>query len=321
MRSSSSGSLSTHRLVGRRRRRWPRRVGFAAVVHLDPFEQRLQREGLDLPVEGAHVEARDVEQAVEQVLHGLGGDGDLLDEAAGVGGVGLLAELGDEQAEGVHGLAQVVAGGGEEAGLGAVAALGFFLFLEEFAGGGVDLALEVFPRGAELVGHVVDTLGEGAQGACPPSTGTRAVTVRPGRSCCTMPAMRRMGPEMPPLMRRARADAADQHGDRPSGRRCGADAGVLRACRESRLISTRASPRSLGAGGAAASSPAPPRKASSTFTPTPMMGSRKYSGMGRCLRSGGASSGADAVGEDVRCSGLVTATTRITSFSTTAWRW
>ena len=73
------------------------------------------------------VQARDVEQAVEEVLHGLGRYGDALDQQAGVGGMLLLPQLGDEKAEGVHGLAQVVAGGSKEARLGLVAPFGLFL--------------------------------------------------------------------------------------------------------------------------------------------------------------------------------------------------
>ena len=109
----------------------------AAVLghHLELGAQRAddvgQREVGAPRGEGAGIELGDVEQGAEQLLGGLQGVVDVADGALHVAGVHLLGERRGEQARGVEGLQQVVAGGGQEAGLGGVGVLRHLLGLAQ----------------------------------------------------------------------------------------------------------------------------------------------------------------------------------------------
>ena len=93
-------------------------------------EQVLDREADELGMDGAGFELVDVEQRVEHARHGGGG----FVEARNQGQRFLLLVVSDfpgqnaaHQAEGLQRLAKVVAGGGEEAGLGGIGLLGLAL--------------------------------------------------------------------------------------------------------------------------------------------------------------------------------------------------
>ena len=89
------------------------------------LQQPTQVHVLDVRMHGACVELGDVEQVAEQVLHRRDGGLHLVGEVE-LRGVGQAsAQHADQQADRVHRLAQVMAGGGEETGLGGVGAFGF----------------------------------------------------------------------------------------------------------------------------------------------------------------------------------------------------
>ena len=79
-------------------------------------------------LDGAGIQPRNVEQRVEQQLHRRGGGLDVVDQGLRFGLLIARFQRGDEQRQRVQRLPQVVAGGGEEARLGVVGALGHVLF-------------------------------------------------------------------------------------------------------------------------------------------------------------------------------------------------
>ena len=104
----------------------------------------------------AGVEFRDVQQPVQQVAHrrhrGLG----LTHDLACGGRTHVVAQLGDKKAERMHGLAQVVAGGGEEARFGLA---GEFELPCPF----LNLLLQAGIGFLKLPRHAVELIGKGLE--------------------------------------------------------------------------------------------------------------------------------------------------------------
>ena len=99
-------------------------AGFAAVVHLDPFEQRLQREGLDLPVEGAHVE-REMSSRLSRRFSMVSAEMAICStEPPGVGAWGFWPSSATNRPRACMGWRRSWLAAAREAGLGAAAALG-----------------------------------------------------------------------------------------------------------------------------------------------------------------------------------------------------
>lgn len=100
-------------------------------------------------VDAGQVEAGDFQQAFQLVAHGPGGHLDALEHRLLLRRQVRLAQVGKEHAQGVQGLAQIVAGGGEEAGLGPVGPL-------RVAAAGLDLTGGL----AHPLGQVVPVAGQ-----------------------------------------------------------------------------------------------------------------------------------------------------------------
>jgi len=79
------------------------------------FENGLKRKRPRIGMEHAGVELGDVEQTVEQVVHGLCGSGNALHETPALGRMCVLRKLRHEQAQCVHRLTQVVTGRSQKA--------------------------------------------------------------------------------------------------------------------------------------------------------------------------------------------------------------
>ena len=88
------------------------------------FEQRLHGNRPAVHFDDAGIESRDVEQSAEQAAHGAHGIVDVIEQLARFVVHRAWAHRGDEQAERVHRLSQVVARGREEARLRGVRLLG-----------------------------------------------------------------------------------------------------------------------------------------------------------------------------------------------------
>ena len=93
-------------------------------VQTQPREQLAQAQRRGVDVDAAGVDAGDVQQLAEQAFEGVDAFVDAVDQAGHLGVVAALAQGFGEQTHGMQRLAQVVAGGGEELGLGAVGGLG-----------------------------------------------------------------------------------------------------------------------------------------------------------------------------------------------------
>ena len=91
------------------------------------------REFRDVRRQHAGIELGDVEQGIEQLVHGLDGGIDAGDEPGALRRVGLVAQLRREQVQGVQRLAQVVAGRREKARLGEIGALDLAVALGQLA--------------------------------------------------------------------------------------------------------------------------------------------------------------------------------------------
>jgi len=94
--------------------------GGALLVHLHGLEDVVQAHGLELGLDRTGIEPGDVQQAHEQVFHRGHGLVQHVGQGAQLGGLGLLAQQAHQQADGGGGLAQVVAGRRQEAGLALV---------------------------------------------------------------------------------------------------------------------------------------------------------------------------------------------------------
>ena len=127
------------------------------------FQQWAQVEIMRSRLECAGIKAGNVEQAVEEVFHRMGRGGGLLDEVSVFGGVGALRQFGDEQAQGVHGLAQVMTGGGKKAGFGPVGLFGLVRAGAQLGGGRGDAFIHAGVGFRKLGGHGVDALRQNAQ--------------------------------------------------------------------------------------------------------------------------------------------------------------
>ena len=124
MRSTSSGSASATCWPPRKRsaRPFSNAAGSKCRRSLRKMSASSKCSRVDL--DAAAVDAGDVEQLGEQALERVDRLVDAVDELRHLGLVGALAQRLGEQAHRVQRLAQVVAGGGEELGLGAVGDLG-----------------------------------------------------------------------------------------------------------------------------------------------------------------------------------------------------
>ena len=123
--------------------------GELVEVLVEVFEQALSAGGLALDLHGVGVQAGDVQQHVEQLAQAVQGGLHAPADVGQVGGghavgLGHGAQGGEEEAQGVDGLAQVVAGGGQEDGLGAVGGLGLVFLgakaFDEFVDAGLGFA-------------------------------------------------------------------------------------------------------------------------------------------------------------------------------------
>ena len=91
------------------------------------LQQRIEREPLAPGLDHAGVQPGDIEQGIEQMPHRRRRAGDVVHQVAAVRGEFLVGQQAQEQADREHGLAQVMAGGGQEARFFQVAALGRLL--------------------------------------------------------------------------------------------------------------------------------------------------------------------------------------------------
>jgi hypothetical protein len=98
--------------------------GHRLEVQAQPREELLQPHRRRVHLDAAGVDAGDVEQLAEQALEGVDALVDAVHQRGDLGVADALAQGLGEQAHRVQRLAQVVAGGGEELGLGAVGGLG-----------------------------------------------------------------------------------------------------------------------------------------------------------------------------------------------------
>ena len=87
------------------------------------------RHRLHLRTHHARVQPREVEQAIEQAAQRLHRARDAVHQLSALRGQRMPLQHADEQAQRMHGLAQVVAGGRQEARLGQVAAFGRHLLV------------------------------------------------------------------------------------------------------------------------------------------------------------------------------------------------
>ncbi len=106
------------------------------------LEQRPQRQVAHLGADGAGLQARDVEQAGQDRVLRFQRVLDVAHQFRRPAAVHALAERVDEHARRVERLLQVVHGGGDEAGLGTVGALGLALGLLQLAGALLDAPLQ-----------------------------------------------------------------------------------------------------------------------------------------------------------------------------------
>jgi hypothetical protein len=105
----------------------PPRFGLGQESIRERLEEPRNREGEAGRLDHLGIEARDVEQAVEEVLHRLHRAVDVVGHLA-ARGLGLaVAQAVDQETDGMQRLAQVVARGGEEAGLRGVGRFGAVL--------------------------------------------------------------------------------------------------------------------------------------------------------------------------------------------------
>ena len=138
-------------------------LGCAGEFAANALEHRGQRQWRDPLFDDPGVQARDVEQRIEQVAHGGRGPVDLAEQLALHGAGRLLLEGGDEHAQRMHRLAQVVTRRGQESRLGMVGAFGLFLFFDQLRGGFLHARGKVLYRGLEAGSHVVDAAAEQVQ--------------------------------------------------------------------------------------------------------------------------------------------------------------
>jgi hypothetical protein len=101
--------------------------GAAREGRLQAGEAVGKRVDAQLRRDAGDVEARKVEEGIEQFAQGGGGCADFFRQLGQLGVVprgDLVCEVGGEKGEGVQGLAQIVAGGGQKTALGKIGALG-----------------------------------------------------------------------------------------------------------------------------------------------------------------------------------------------------
>ena len=144
-----------------------RKILTQAIQHLG------QGEAADARHHIAAVEARNVEDRIEQVLQGVHCRLDVRNQ------FGLLScRLGlrqgrDEKAQCVQGLAQVVTGGGQKVRFGDGGVLRRILRLLQVGSSLGDPGTQVVLRHTDAFGHAVDAARQRAQGACGPGRHAR----------------------------------------------------------------------------------------------------------------------------------------------------
>jgi hypothetical protein len=124
MRSSASGSARTTWWPPRRRSDSPLSKAAGSKLRRSRAYTSSSRTGMRVELEAAGVDAGDVQQLAEEALQRIDRVVDAAHEVGQRRLVHALAQRLREQAHGVQGLSQVVAGGGEELSLGPVGRLG-----------------------------------------------------------------------------------------------------------------------------------------------------------------------------------------------------
>ena len=122
--SISGGSLTYRRAIRAVAQGQPQLVGDRPQILVEPVEQRVGGDRLDLRRDDAGLEPRDIEQPAEQPFERLDVGPDVADDRPRLDRQIEGRECPREQAEGVERLAQVVTGGGEELRLGEARRLG-----------------------------------------------------------------------------------------------------------------------------------------------------------------------------------------------------
>ncbi|MCX7672756.1 MAG: hypothetical protein N2Z63_04005 [Thiobacillaceae bacterium] len=126
----------------------------------EPLQEALGREALRAYLHHARVEAGQVEQAVEQLLHGQSGFLQVMHDLPVVRIAQPVLERRHQQGQGVQGLTQIVAGGGEEARLRRHCGLGRLLLRAQFRRGLLDASLQALAPLLQGGSHAVDVVFE-----------------------------------------------------------------------------------------------------------------------------------------------------------------
>ena len=98
---------------------------------------------LEIRRDGPRLQLGQVQQTIEQILHGLHCGFELVDQCVSAAPQRELPQAGDQQAHGVDRLAQIVAGRGDEARLGLGGVFSLLFALAQFAGHIVDQGLQL----------------------------------------------------------------------------------------------------------------------------------------------------------------------------------
>ena len=133
MRSSRMASLRTQARLGTTLQAQALFAGRGGERRLDAIEQMTDREFRDVRGQHAGIELGDVEQCLEELVHGSDGGIDAGDEPGALRRVGAVAKLRREQVQGVQRLAQIVACRRKKARLGEIGALDLTVALGQLA--------------------------------------------------------------------------------------------------------------------------------------------------------------------------------------------
>jgi len=136
----------------------PLGVRLGGELVLQTVEQGLHRQARDLGNHRPGIQPGDVENAPEQCLHGDHGCFDLVQR----GSCGQPLHLGlhgfHVKGDGMHRLAQIMAGGCQEPGLGLIGLLRLLFSSGQFGGRGINAILHVLLKRLQGLTHAVDTL-------------------------------------------------------------------------------------------------------------------------------------------------------------------
>ena len=95
------------------------------IFGFQPLEQIGHDHGAYIGADHAGIQLGDVQQGAQHTVDGLDGVLDLLDQGLGFGIAHPIYQIGEKQAQSMDGLAQIMAGGGEEPGFRRVGPLRF----------------------------------------------------------------------------------------------------------------------------------------------------------------------------------------------------